>query len=172
MNRGMTIFIAVVVMGILLFISFAIVNIAMKSTLFASSGRDSQFAFYAGDAGLECALYWDAKFDPSKFATSTGGSPINCGGAGISTGAAISGTSTPARIGGGGDTNPASTFGFIMNTGSNSVSHCTVVTVLKYYDDRDNNGEDELVTYIKSRGYNTCADGHPRRIERGIEVTY
>jgi hypothetical protein len=156
----MTLFIAVVVMGILLFISFAVVNITLKSTLFASSGKDSQFAFYAADAGLECALYWDAKFN--SFATSTSGSPINCGGTSLSNNASISGTSTLTRIGGGGSGNPTSTFGFTMNAGSNPVSHCAIVTVTKNL-----NGS----TYVKSRGYNTCAN-NPRRIERGIEVTY
>ncbi len=75
---------------------------------------------------------------------------------------AIMGTSTLTRIGGGGSSNPTSVFGFIMNTGSNPVSHCTIVTVTK-----NTNG----TTYVKSRGYNTCAS-NPRRIERGIEVTY
>ena len=164
-NKGMTLFIAVVVMGILLFISFAVVNITLKNTLFASSGRDSQYAFYAADAGLECALYWDSKFD--SFATSTSGNIITCAGNnmsgnGSSGSDAIMGTSTLTRIGGGGSSNPTSVFGFIMNTGSNPVSHCTIVTVTK-----NTNG----TTYVKSRGYNTCAS-NPRRIERGIEVTY
>ena len=60
-NRGMTLFIAVTIMGILLLVSFAIINISIKGSQFATSGRDSQFAFYAADAGLECAVYWDSK---------------------------------------------------------------------------------------------------------------
>jgi Tfp pilus assembly protein PilX len=62
-NRGMTLFISIVIMGILLFVSFVVVNIAIKSTLFASSGRDSQLAFFAADSGIECSLYWDTKAD-------------------------------------------------------------------------------------------------------------
>jgi hypothetical protein len=78
-NRGMTLFIAIVIMSVLLFISFAVVNITIKGTLFASSGRDSQYAFYAADSGIECALYWDSKFDPSKFDPSNSSpSPITC----------------------------------------------------------------------------------------------
>lgn len=165
-NRGMTLFIAVTVMGILLFISFAVVNIALKSTIFASSGRDSQFAFYAADAGLECAIYWDSRFDPSKFATSTSGVSVTCAGTTITDGQLnISGTTTSARIGGGGDTNPTSIFSFIMNqTGKveDRVPYCAVVTVTK-----NANG----TTHIYSRGYNTCLDSS-RRIERGIEVDY
>lgn len=161
-NKGMTLFIAVSIMGVLLFISFAVINIAIKGSLFASSGRDSQFAFYAADAGLECALYWDSKYDPSKFATSTAGT-ITCAGQTISTGTIISGTTTVSRIGGGGSANPTSNFGFTMNQGTNPVTHCVIVSVTKNL-----NG----TTYIKSRGYNTCDTSHPRRVERGIEVTY
>lgn len=98
-NRGVTLFIAIVIMGILLFISFAVVNIAIKSTIFASSGRDSQLAFYAADAGLECAIYWDTKVEPSKFASA--GSTFSCGGYTIQDTQAIAGTSTLTSIGAG-----------------------------------------------------------------------
>lgn len=162
-NRGMTLFISVIIMGILLLISFALVNITLKNTLFASSGRDSQYAFYAADAGVECAVYWDSKFDPSKFATSTSGSPISCAGNSISTGQAILGTTTLVMIGGGGSGNPTSAFGFVMSQGINPTSYCAIVTVTKNI-----NG----TTYIKSRGYNTCDISNPRRVERGVEVTY
>jgi len=95
-RAGMTLFIACAIMNILLFISFAVVNITLKSTLFASSGRDSQYAFYAADAGIECALYWDNKYpsNGSAFATSTSGSPINCAGATMTNNQAILGTTT------------------------------------------------------------------------------
>lgn len=176
-NKGMTLFIAVTVMGILLFISFAVTNIVLKGTIFASSGRDSQFAFYAADAGIECAEYWDSKYliPPttyiSAFATSSEGIPrtITCGGLSISTGLPITGTTTNSFIGDRGDTNPTSIFGFVMNQagqGNNPVLHCAVVTVTKYY------VGSRLWTYIYSRGYNTCDTSSPRRVERGIEVTY
>ncbi len=101
-QRGMTLFIAIIIMSILLFISFAVVNIAIKGTLFASSGRDSQFAFYAADAGMECALYWDAR--SNVFTDTEDDSEISC--AGIATnpniirdGDEILGTTTITVIG-------------------------------------------------------------------------
>ncbi|KKP56173.1 MAG: hypothetical protein UR80_C0037G0004 [Parcubacteria group bacterium GW2011_GWB1_35_5] len=160
-KKGITLFIAVVIMGILLLISFAVINITLKATLFASSGRDSQYAFFAADAGIECAIYWDSAFDISKFATSTSGSPINCAGKTISNGGAIPGNSNPILIGGGGSANPTSTFYFTLDQGENSVASCAIVTVTKNTDGS---------TYIKSRGYNTCDTSNPRRIERGIEI--
>lgn len=170
-SRGMTLFISIVIMGILLFISFAVVNITLKATLFASSGRDSQYAFYAADAGLECAIYWDSRFvtgyvgsDPlygSAFSTSTART-ISCAGRNISGGQAIAGTSTVSRVGGGGVSNPVSAFGIVLDQGLDPVPYCAVVTVTK-------NGDGS--THIKSRGYNTCVSG-ARRVERGVEVTY
>lgn len=158
----MTLFISVVIMSILLFISFAVVNITLKSTLFASSGRDSQYAFYAADSGIDCVLHWDLKYDPSKFATSTSGSPISCGGGSIANGQAIPGGGV-TMIGGGGNANRTSTFYFNLNQGSNPLPYCTIVTVTKNLDG---------TTYVKSKGYNTCDTSSPRRVERGIEVTY
>lgn len=58
-QRGVTLFIAVTIMAVLLFISFVVINIAVKSTQFVGTARESQLAFSAADAGVECALYWD-----------------------------------------------------------------------------------------------------------------
>jgi len=168
-EKGITLFISIIIMGILLFISFAVVNIAIENSLFSSSGRDSQYAFYAADSGIECALYWDSKFEPSKFATSTAGTITCAGNPSIATGTQnpINGTSTSSFIGGGGDVNPTSVFGFVMDQqGSNPMPYCAIVTVKKYYVGSN------LMTYIKSRGYNTCDTSNPRRVERGVEVTY
>jgi len=170
-KKGMTLFIAIVIMSILLFISFAVVNITIKSTLFASLGRDSQYAFYAADAGIECAIYWDSRYDPSKFAPSTAGTlgpATSCAGnPPISTGSQTVPTnpSQSSIIGGNEAINNSNTsiFYFTMNQGANPVPHCAIVTVTKNIDGS---------TYIKSRGYNTCDTSNPRRVERGVEVTY
>ncbi|OHB15305.1 MAG: hypothetical protein A2431_01485 [Candidatus Zambryskibacteria bacterium RIFOXYC1_FULL_39_10] len=167
-NKGMTLFIAVSIMGVLLFISFAVVNVAIKGSLFATSGRDSQFAFYAADSGLECALYWDSKYD--AFSTSSHplllDNTVYCAGSGVVSGQNLYGTTTvQGLIGLGGDSDPTSRFSFLMDQSVVS-SPCAVVTVRKYYSGVN------LMTYIKSRGYNTCEMTNPRRVERGIEVTY
>lgn len=163
-NRGVTMFIAVVVMGLLLLISSAVLNIALKGKIFASYGRDSQYAFYAAESGIECAVYWDSKFEPSKFSTSTVGT-ISCGGqVGITTDSQTVPTSPSqlSRVGGGGDLNPTSIFYFDLNQGSNPLPYCAIVSVTKNSDG---------TTYIKSRGYNTC-NTSANRVERGIEVMY
>lgn len=163
-NRGFSLFMAVAVASILLFLSFAILRITLKEILFSSTGRDSQFAFYAADSGIECALFWDNKVVISAFSTSTA-STINCNGQSISTGSQTVPTdpTVPSRIGGGGSANATSTFWLDFNSGSNPVPYCVIVDVGKW-----TNG----VTFIESRGYNTCDTTDLRRVERGIEVYY
>ena len=36
--------------------------ITKKEVILSSLGRDSQFAFYAADTGVECALFWDVRY--------------------------------------------------------------------------------------------------------------
>jgi len=60
-ERGIVIFIAVVTVGALLLVAAAISNIAYKEQLISTSGRESRFAFFAADSGVECALFHDLK---------------------------------------------------------------------------------------------------------------
>ncbi|NQV93418.1 pilus assembly PilX N-terminal domain-containing protein [Candidatus Kaiserbacteria bacterium] len=143
-NKGFTLLVAVLVSGVLLAIGLAIFNITIKELLLSSSGRESQFAFYAADSGTECALYWDQK--GGGFSTSTA-SAIACNGSSI------------ADVGGVGyDT--AMTFQFEVD------GFCSIVTVIK--------SETHPRTKVESKGYNTTCDNtvNPRRIERAIRVTY
>lgn len=165
---GFSLFISVVVAAVLLIISVAVTDLATKETVFSSFGKESQYAIFAADAGVECALFWDNKFN--SFATSSSGSPINCGNYSLSNLATINGTSTPTRIGGGGDANATSTFGFSLGFGANQTNACAIVTVNKRYSGPSGTGD--IVTRIFSRGYNTCDTSNPRRVERGIEVQY
>src|SRR3972149_3115950 len=82
-KRGSTLFIAVLLSSLLLAIGFSLANFAVKQLVIATAGRESQFAFYAADTGIECALYWDFKAPQgSVFATSSSSRPpssgINC----------------------------------------------------------------------------------------------
>ncbi len=162
-NRGVTLFMAVTIMAVLLFVSFVVINIAIKSSLFASSGKDSQYAFYAADAGIECAMYWDRQ-SVSKFDITVPGSPISCGGISINSGNQIQGTTTGVvNVIGGNASTRSSIFGFNLNNGNNPSNACVIVNVTKNVDG---------TTYIKSRGYNTCDTSNSRRVERGVEVLY
>lgn len=161
MTRGFTLLLAVLISGILLALGFALFNIASKELLLSSVGRDSQFAFYAADSGIECALYWDAKQD--AFATTSPLSEITC----------ASGTLPPVGPGGGvapvtrsesPGPDPVYTTTFNFSLGGNLADACASVTVdRQYYPTR---------TSIRSNGYNTCVDTNPRRLERSIRSNF
>lgn len=61
-ERGFTLFYAVLVSSLLLALGLAIFNITYKELILSSGARESATAFYAADAGLECALFWDRKY--------------------------------------------------------------------------------------------------------------
>lgn len=68
-QRGFTLLLAAITSSIVLSLGAAIFAIAQKELALSSTGRESQFAFYAADTAAECALYWDVRFN--YFATSS-----------------------------------------------------------------------------------------------------
>jgi len=157
-QKGFSLFIAVTVAATLLLVAFSVSKIATKGLEFANTGRNSQIAFFAADAGIECALYWDVAFEPSKFSPSVSGSPINCAGVSMANGNPIPGSTNTTQIGGA----AISRFGFVMNRGTNPTNACVIVIVTKA----------GMNTKVESFGYNTCDTSNPRRVERGVEVNY
>jgi len=159
-RRGFTLLFAVLVGGLLLALGIAISSIAVKEIVLSSSGRESQFAFYAADSGIECVLFWDIVKAPTF--PNISADPLNsvtCNGtaSGISL---ISGTLT------------AATSTFTMNLDSSALglpsSACAVVVVGK-----SKTAADTIATVVESRGYNDCVDvNNPARVERALRVHY
>jgi Tfp pilus assembly protein PilX len=58
-ERGFTLFIAVITAAIMLALGLSVLNITLKEFILSNVIRDSEKAFYAADAAMECALYWD-----------------------------------------------------------------------------------------------------------------
>ena len=58
-QRGFALLIAVIFMSVMLSFGLALGSLSYKQQVLASSAIASQYAFYAADAGLECALYAD-----------------------------------------------------------------------------------------------------------------
>ncbi|MBX4195656.1 pilus assembly PilX N-terminal domain-containing protein [Candidatus Parcubacteria bacterium] len=155
-QRGFTLLIAIVITATLLLVSTGIVSVAVKEAILASAGRESQFAFYAADTGIECAIYWDVK-NPSglsAFSTTTT-STINCNSDSVNTQGGKT-NPTPNQVGG---ASGISVFSLTFLPDP----YCATVTVTKTPD---------LRTTIESLGYNTCAPGNARRVERAVRVRY
>lgn len=145
-EKGFTLLLSVLVSALLLAIGLAIFNITIKELILSSSGRESQFAFYAADTGAECALYWDLQ--GAAFATGTPATSITC-------------------LENSWDVTSANPFpGTYTRTFSiDQAPHCLTVVVTK------DDGPPRTTT-IESRGYNTCDTSNPRRAERAIRVSY
>ena len=58
-KRGFALFVAVVTASIVLAMGLSILQITLKDFTLSSVVRESELAFAAADAGMECALYWN-----------------------------------------------------------------------------------------------------------------
>jgi hypothetical protein len=139
-NKGVTLLVALLVMNILLAVGFSISNLSYKSLRLSSSGEDTQYAYYAAEAGFECAQYHD------KDGAFSGGvdTTIECNGESLDV--AHSGDEY--------------TFELPFLGGA----YCARLIVRK----PDEVGSPR--TIIEARGYNTCNLSAPSVVERGIRV--
>ena len=156
-SKGFTLLIAVMVSGILLSIGLAIYNIVSKQVILSSAGRESQFAFFAADTGIECVLYWDSNYDAFS---SSSAQAISCG---------ASRPIDPTTIIKTYDQNfshtmTTTTTQFSFSMGAALVNPCVDVKVVRT--------EGPTRTTVESLGHNTCVLTNPRRIERAIRVQY
>jgi Tfp pilus assembly protein PilE len=146
-QRGFTLLIAVILASVLVTVGLALSDIAYKQVILASTAKQSQYAFYAADAALECALFYDQEYD--AFNTNpTDLTSLSCNGQNIS----FSSTGSSPKV---------TTFSIpCVGGGSNAT-----VRVYK--------GNLTTPTHaLYASGYNSCSATDPRRIERGIKVTY
>lgn len=81
-QRGFALLIAIIFMSVMLAFGLALGSIAYKQQVLAASSVQSQYAFYAADAALECALYADQKLGLFMYPSSNPSSapPITCDG--------------------------------------------------------------------------------------------
>ncbi|MCR4275938.1 MAG: hypothetical protein NUV90_00960 [Candidatus Parcubacteria bacterium] len=82
-QRGFALLIAIIFMSVMLSFGLALGSIGYKQQILASAAVESQYAFYAADAALECALYADQQqnsFDFSSHDATTHPNVITCDG--------------------------------------------------------------------------------------------
>lgn len=160
-SRGFTLFIAVIVSSLFLAIGFSLASLSVKQQIISSIGKESQFAFYAADTGIECALYWDFK-GTDVFATPSQPTPpssdVKCNNLDVDDDLWSITTNADGSV------TTKFAFDFPPQT------YCAMVTVTKSAD---------LRTKIESRGYNnasrslsSCQSSNPRTVERAIRVNY
>jgi hypothetical protein len=169
-HRGFALLIAVIFMAVMLAFSLTLTSLAYKQTILASSAADSQIAFYAADAGLECLLFSDQRPDltsgnfdyATRYASGakTSPAPITCNG---KQGRLI------------GDTlwgeNDAGLAYFAQTQQLDLGAYCADVTIYKY----ENVDARENVAYLFSQGYSVPCDKLPnatRYAARGLQSHY
>ncbi|MBI2025166.1 pilus assembly PilX N-terminal domain-containing protein [Candidatus Kaiserbacteria bacterium] len=155
-KRGFALLIAVVFMSVMLSFGLALGSLSYKQQVLASSAIQSQYAFYAADAGLECALYADQQENRFAYPPSAPSSAptMTCDGS-----AAISASFSYT----------ASQMVVYNRVSLDSNKRCADVTVYK--------PSGAGTTYLFSQGYDvSCATvANPqgtRFVARGINVHY
>lgn len=177
-SRGFTVLFAALIASLLLAVGLAIFDIVFKEVSFATVVRDSNYAIYAADTGIECAEYWDSQCGTagvcnagftSAFATSTAsqtypplssGSQLICAGQDILTDNQE--ILTPTQYPPVPPTANSATTNFAIYLDKDQVPYCAIVQVMK----------SDTGTIIISRGYNTCDTTDPNRIERALDTSY
>lgn len=151
-QRGFTLLIAVVLTSVILSVGLALLDIAYKQVILSSTARQSQFAFYAADSAMECALYWDQQ--QNAFSYTSPLSSIRCNATDLPLTTSQSGgiRTTTFTVPCPGGTNASVT---IYKTNGTAVCNSGTAT-----------------SCLFASGFNVCNASDPRRIERGLKVFY
>ncbi len=162
-QRGFTLLIAVIFMSVMLAFGLALSSISYKQQVLASAAIESQYAFYAADAGLECALYADQKQNLFAY-QSTSPSPAPAAQCDNQTPVSAFDTCTSSLC--------IATNRFLLDSGT----RCVDITI--YKPNPTNVTPAITSTYIFSQGYDvSCAtvNSSPtgaRIVTRGINIRY
>ena len=146
LKHGFTLLLSILVVSVVLSVGLGIFDIMTKELKLSGIGRESQVAFYAADAGVECFFYWEIKHPDladSAFAYYDSNPPtISCAGNSFIIPAGSNGPYGPYNL-------------------NLSNSSCAKIKVTK-------NG---LTTTVESRGYNTSCDSTSAfKVERAIRL--
>jgi len=148
-TRGFTLLIAVILSSVLVSITLSLIDIAYKQVVLASTATQSEYAFYNADSALECALYWDQKFNAFDYSSPLSSNTIVCGNLPVTGYATVSLNGSTKQT----------KFAIQCPAGGTAGT----VTV-----EKTSTGG----TSLFGNGYNTCSVNDKRRIERGLKATY
>lgn len=159
--RGVTLLVAVILSSVVLSVALALLDVAYKQQLLSSTSKQSQYAFYAADSAMECALYFDQKQNAFDFTDPLPSNSIVCNNLSIT-------SYQPPLVSTGGGGGNIKTFKFDVSCGATGT--LGTVTIIK--SDGTGTCSGTRHTCIYSTGYSSCTATDPRRIERGLKVLY
>jgi len=154
--RGFALLVSILLATVAVTLGVSLIDIAYKQLILSSTAKQSQFGFYAADSALECALYWDQKYNAFRYETPM---PIPSSELRCSQNPLLSYTS---EVRGSGASQHRWTQFNVRCTSSGTATNAQV-TVYKYQTGS---------TTIYANGYSTCLSGDQRRVERGLKVFY
>lgn len=141
LSRGFALLFAMFVSSILLSVGLGIANVIYKELILSSIGRESSYSFYNAQSGLECAMYLN-----QQGRLTAAPSPLpQCGGNPVFDYVQDGATTT---------------FKVTLAYDDPLPDMCASVSVYR----------DPLFIVVESRGYNTCDDENPRRVERALRL--
>ncbi len=166
-QKGYTLLFAVLTASLVLGVAVFILSISRGQFLLASAARESTYAIYAADSGIECAA--KAVNDTEVSTTSPQPIPMTC--LGVS-------TPIPALKQASSNLYDAMQASLYVDLGDN---RCAQLTVIKGMSKAG--GQGDSVVQIESRGYNYCsysspgvptgpATSNPKIVERAMRLTY
>src|SRR5690606_35873513 len=150
-NKGVTLLIAIITVNILLAIGLSLSNLSYKSLKVSSSGRETQRAYYAAEAGFECAQYWDKE---GEFLSNGSQAEISCNQEEFEEDVIINATPFSHPDYGSG-------YQYEFDVEFMDGEYCARLLVMK-----PTTGMYQ--TIIETRGYNTCEMDSQGIVERGI----
>ena len=161
-RQGFALLVAVIFMSVVLTLGLALGSLGYKQQILASGAIASQYAFYAADAGMECALYADQQLDYFNYASHSTNNPPN-----VITCDTVAATQLSYSY-------DASRLYVSERLSLDAGKHCADVTVYKFSSPQAPSG---AVTYIFSQGYdvscNTVATpAGARFVARGVNIHY
>lgn len=159
-QKGFVVLYAVLITSLVLAMVISITNISYKEIVLSSYARESHFAFFAADTGLECAMYQDSQ---EVFIGID--SNIDCPDDAQSVVLSFNNSLYPIY-----------SFEFNLEVDNNK-KYCSKVVVTKDYEaDLDGDGSNESgLTKIESKGYNLpCGsiNNSKHTVERALRVIY
>ncbi len=184
-ERGLALLMTLLLMTVLLAVSSSLLNITLKQYQFSGIGLQSEMAFQAANAGMECITYHDyLSYPVSKFDVPDNGSTVAA-----ETGLACMGQTSNDLLnaGNGVSSGEEQQFQYTWTSGvAGAPTLCTNVSIYKF--SNANSPADmtavigrtatcaagAVCTVIKSRGYNVPCSSiqEPRTIEREFTQRY
>ncbi|KND50367.1 MAG: hypothetical protein AB202_01785 [Parcubacteria bacterium C7867-007] len=147
--RGFTLLIAIILSTVVLTVGLSLLDVAYKQVILASTAKQSQAAFYNADSALECALYYDQKFNAFAAGSGFPAASVTC-------------SSTPVTNYTTDVSDPTKRITIFTLPCAEGGVYATT-TIYKY---------PSGATALYANGFNTCNVNDPARIERGLKATY